>query len=114
MPVTINDSTLTPRERAAVERVIPDPPPAAEGEPQAERETVAQFLGRVGAGQKDVDNYVAAMASEFNAKLAAASEALLDAGIDPAQIVALAQGFAAATPEQRQLVVGLLAPALGP
>lgn len=110
MPVTINDSTLTAKEIAAIERVIPDPPPAAEGEPQKERETVAQFLARVGAGQNDIDNYVAAMTADFNAKLAAASEALLDAGIDPAQIVALAQGFAAATPQQRGQVIALLMP----
>jgi UDP-N-acetylmuramyl tripeptide synthase len=108
MPLKHDVSGLTARELAAIDRKIPL---HEVGKPfDAPRQTIQEFLENTRAGQKEIDAWVAEMVGDFNAQLAAASSALMDAGASAEQIVALAQGFAAATPDVRDQVIALLVP----
>lgn len=96
---------LADAQKRAVARRVPTP---AEGE---EAMTPANYLNAMGAGLTVVDAYVEADRSEFKSALAAAADALFDAGVTPEEIHALALGFAAADESVRAQAVTLLTPA---
>jgi hypothetical protein len=100
--VTTDYSQLTAEERAAVESIIPEP---AEGQT---KETVEQYLTRIGAGQSALDSYVQALRGAKQEQMAECVPALLDAGIDPQLIVTLATKFAQASAQVKQQVISLL------
>lgn len=101
--LTTDYTSLSALERAAVESIIPEPEAGKKGE------TVEEYLTRIGAGQAALDSYVEQYNVARQAKMSEAVPALLEAGIDPALVVQLAQRFAAASAETRAEVVKLLA-----
>ncbi len=106
--IVLDCSQLSDKELTAIDAQIPAPPVT---DPPTARESAAQFLARIGAGQSAVDYYVQQLDA---AHRAAAVTALEGAGVPSDQVLFLAKAFAQAAPDVQADVVKMLSNAAAP